>query len=463
MPRAGCDAAVACVIAAASLWGIIGIFTRSLGDSGLNPIQITWVRCCITAAGMLAMLLAFDRKLLRISVRDAWMFVGTGLLSISMFSILYFTAAELATLSVAAVLLYTAPSFVVVMSAVLFKERITRRKALALVAAFIGCVLTSGILGGAAGVSAAGIAAGIGSGFGYALYSIFGKFALRKYHPFTVTLYTFLVAAICILPFSCLPEIASAAAMPRNLGIMAALGIVSTLIPYFLYTYGLNRMEAGKASVLAFAEPMVATLAGFAFFGETPGISGMAGIALILASVILLSLEPKAGRAVHNRTQHTCAHVSPEIGSDPGGRGRPGHSPGHMRIRFRRPSVRKRGHCRGRNRTMRSGWLRFLGNRGILRADFRGVCREGCLGELGGLRPDSHRSRIHRHSAAAPEVRSRQEDGECADRKEHRPQIRHRKRLPGMQDRTRSGSGFLPELRPQIREADLTAVLCADY
>ncbi len=300
MRKAGLDWAIVSVIAAASLWGAIGLFTRALGDSGLNPTQITEVRCAITAAGMLIILSIFDRKLLRISIRDVWMFFGTGLLSIAMFSVLYFTAAELTTLSVAAVLLYTAPSFVVVMSAIAFRERITRNKALALAVAFAGCVLTSGILGGAAGFNAVGILAGIGSGFGYALYSIFGKFALKKYHPFTVTLYTFIVASLCLLPFSGASEIASAAASPSNLGIMAALGIVSTLVPYFLYTYGLNRMEAGKASVLAFVEPMVATLVGFAFFGEIPDISGFIGIALILASIILISSESQGDRAIDN-------------------------------------------------------------------------------------------------------------------------------------------------------------------
>ena len=70
---------------------------------------------------------------------------------------------------------------------------------------------------------------------------------------------------------------------------MLALGILVTLVPYFLYTYGLNRMDAGKAAVLAFVEPMVATVVGFALFGETVGPAEAVGIALILASVVLLN------------------------------------------------------------------------------------------------------------------------------------------------------------------------------
>ncbi len=289
-----------CVVAAASLWGILGVFSRSLGEAGLSPVQTTELRCLVAAVILLVLLAVFDRKLLKIEARDIWMFIGTGLLSISMFSILYFTAASLVTLSMAAVLLYTAPCFVMVMSVILFKESFTGRKAAALVLAFAGCILTAGIIGGSGPLNVLGIAAGIGSGFGYALYSIFGKYALRKYHPFTVTFYTFMVSCLCLLPVSDVPGIASAVSSSGGVVLDAlALGTVSTLVPYFLYTYGLNRMDAGKAAVIAFVEPMVATLAGFVIFGETLTAAAVAGIVLILASVVLLNMggrEPRVSK-----------------------------------------------------------------------------------------------------------------------------------------------------------------------
>ena len=50
---------------------------------------------------------------------------------------------------------------------------------------------------------------------------------------------------------------------PALLGKGLALGLVSTFFPFISYTLGLRQMEAGKASVLAFAEPMVAAVAGW--------------------------------------------------------------------------------------------------------------------------------------------------------------------------------------------------------
>lgn len=64
----------------------------------------------------------------------------------------------------AAILLYTAPTFVVILSALLWKDRITKRKLAALVLAFLGCCFVAGILNGALTLTPEGLLLGIGSG-----------------------------------------------------------------------------------------------------------------------------------------------------------------------------------------------------------------------------------------------------------------------------------------------------------
>lgn len=279
--------AVLMVIGAACLWGIIGLFTRPLSEAGLSSMQVTEVRCLVTAVCMFAIVLLYDRSLFRIRVKDIWMFLGTGILSIVLFNTMYFQAIEMLSLSMAAVLLYTAPCFVMVMSVLIFHERLTSRKLLALCMSFCGCVCTAGIVAGGANMT--GIVIGLGSGFCYALYSIFGKFALERYHPFTVTFYTFLIAALCLTPLCGLGGIIEVASDTTSLMYMICLGVLITTVPYFLYTFGLKGMDPGKASVIAFAEPMVATVAGMVFYGESLSFLNVLGILLILVSIILLA------------------------------------------------------------------------------------------------------------------------------------------------------------------------------
>ncbi|MBE6524557.1 MAG: EamA family transporter [Thermoplasmata archaeon] len=269
----------------AALWGIIGLFTRFLYSSGLSPMQITLTRCLVALAVMTATILVMDRKLFRIDPKDIWMFIGTGLFSIVFFNVMYFTTQQMVSLSIASVLLYTAPCFVMIMSMFLFKERITRLKILALILAFAGCVFSAGIGSEELNI---GILFGILAGFGYALYSIFSKFALKKYSLVTILFYTFLIASLCLLPF-CEPmtmvDLCNDTEIILNI---LGLGIISTVLPYYFYTKGLKSMDAGKASIIAFVEPMVATILSL-MIGDPFGISNVIGIVLILGSVILLS------------------------------------------------------------------------------------------------------------------------------------------------------------------------------
>ena len=176
----------------------MGLLVRPLNEIGLVTMDICFLRGFVTFVVMLAGLLLFDRDSLKIRLRDIWCFIGTGTLSVTFFNFCYFRTITLTSLSVAAVLLYTAPAFVMVMSFFLFKESMTKKKVIALIVAFIGCILVSGVITGGGDLNARGILVGLGAGFGYALYSIFGRYALQRgYNSLTITFYTFLFATFC--------------------------------------------------------------------------------------------------------------------------------------------------------------------------------------------------------------------------------------------------------------------------
>lgn len=283
------------VLAAGSLWGFMGLLVRTLNIVGLGSMDICFIRGAVAFICMLTGLLVFDRKALKIRLKDIWCFVGTGAFSVAFFNYCYFKTMTLTSLSVAAVLLYTAPTFVMLMSAVLFKERLSGRKLAALGLAFVGCAFVSGIVGGGGTLSATGILYGLGAGFGYALYSIFGRYALeRNYSSATISFYTFLFATIATFFF------VDAGAVFVTLGSSAGLLIktvllvlVVTLLPYLSYTKGLKGMENGTASVLASIEPVVATLVGVFMYKEEMTLQNLIGICLVLGSIVLINVNTK--------------------------------------------------------------------------------------------------------------------------------------------------------------------------
>lgn len=280
------------ILTAATGWGLIGVFSRPLSAAGISALQLTFIRSVVVMAGIGLFLFSKDRSLFRIRLRDFWMFLGTGLVSIIFFNICYFTTIQHATLAAASMLLYTAPCFVMLMSALFFKEKITAQKLAALALAFAGCALVSGFSGGE--ITLFSLLTGIGSGFGYATYSIFGKVALEKYDTFTVIFYTFVVSGFGLLAFARpLDTFFAVTEEPSSLAAALGLGLVSTVMPYIFYTGGLKYVEAGKASVLAFAEPMVATVAGVVIFHETLHMKNAAGILLIFTAIVLLNIPLK--------------------------------------------------------------------------------------------------------------------------------------------------------------------------
>ena len=279
----------ASILLAGICWGLIGLFSRNLLNSGVTPQDIVLIRNAGGLALLALMLLAADRKAFRISLRQLPWCAGTGLVSVLLFTLCYFSCQQYCSLATAAILLYTAPAFVVVMSALLWREPITRRKLVALGLAFLGCTFVSGVWSGGLSVNSTGLLLGLGSAFFYALYSIFGRYALRGSSPMTVVLYTFVFAGVGALLTGDAPGVISALAGDgRLLALAVGLAVISTALPYVLYTWGLAQVESGKASILASVEPVAAALVGVLAFGEPMTAGVVLGLLCILGCVMIL-------------------------------------------------------------------------------------------------------------------------------------------------------------------------------
>ncbi len=284
---------VLAVIAAGVLWGIISIFVKRLSSS-IDPLQISLIRMLIAAVCFSLFVLIKDRSTFKINWKDLWMFACTGIVSIVLFNTCYFYTTIHSQASIAVVLLYTSPVFVMIFSAIFFKEKITFNKIIALILTICGCVLVAGLIGGNVSIAPHVLLTGIASGLFYALYSIFGEIALRKYDTMTVTVWTFIFGLIGSIPLG-KPAATFRALTSEPILILYAfgIGILSTVLPYFLYTWGLGRMETTKAAILVAVEPLVGCVIGMTLFHEPHNIQKIIGIILILASIIILNLKVK--------------------------------------------------------------------------------------------------------------------------------------------------------------------------
>lgn len=280
------------VLAAGILWGCMGLLVRTANEKGFNSMEIVSLRAIETALFMLIGMIILNRKALIIKLKDLWCFIGTGIVSVVFFNVCYFSCMNYTTLSTAAILLYTAPSFVMVLSFALFKEKFTIKKVVCLILTFIGCVLVSGGFSGAS-LGAKGFLFGLGAGLGYALYSIFSRYAInRGYSSLSITTYTFVFAAIGSAPFvkwgHYVEKIANSGS---SLLAMIVMIFFNTILAYVCYTKGLEGMENGIASIIASIEPVVASLVGVIIYSETIGVMGIVGMLLVLSGTVLSQMN----------------------------------------------------------------------------------------------------------------------------------------------------------------------------
>ena len=281
------------VLSAGTLWGVMGIFVRHFNAVGLGSLEISLLRMTMGLVIVGIYLLLRHRELLKIQLKDLWCFIGAGIVSQLMMNFTYFSALQHTSLAVAGVLLYTAPIFVMLLSALLFRETITVKKVFALVLAFLGCVLVSGV-GTDSRVSLPGLLYGLGAGISYAMYSIFGRYAIRRgYGSWTLTFYSFLFCAFSSIFFCDFRLIVPVAVQPVEWVWIFGLGLVTAFAPYVLYSKGLEAMENSRASILASIEPVVAAVVGVIAFHEVLTLPVTAGIVLVLTAIFILSANKK--------------------------------------------------------------------------------------------------------------------------------------------------------------------------
>lgn len=209
---------LAAAIAAGALWGAIGIFNKWLFAYGLDPLTVVTIRVALAWVAFGLIILVTERRLFVIRRRDLPLLGAAGVLSVAAFSFLYSLTVQQSSVATAVVLQFMAPVYVVFISALVFKERVTAPKLVALVLALLGAVLSvGGFSRGALLITPLGLAAGIGAGLTYALYSLFGKAAAGRYAPWTVLFYTYGFGGLALLALW-LPTHPGGVADPRRSG-----------------------------------------------------------------------------------------------------------------------------------------------------------------------------------------------------------------------------------------------------
>lgn len=268
-------------ISAAS-FGTLAIFGRYAYADGMDTFTVLFLRFTISAAIMTIILLL--RKEPFPHGRILLQLIGMGALGYVGQSFMYLTAINYASAGLVALLLYLYPFFVMILSAIVFREHITRLKVIALILALVGTALTvdpngGQLIGALMAVTAAAI---------YSVYIIVGTNVMKHVSSVQSSMIIFASAGFV---FGILTAIKGPHLPTSNAGWFAMSGIVliATIIPVVTFLAGLEMIGPTNAAMLSTLEPVVTVLLAAWLFQEKLNTISLLGGGLILVAVLLLT------------------------------------------------------------------------------------------------------------------------------------------------------------------------------
>lgn len=275
-------AGVILIIISAAGFGTLAIFGRFLYAAGLDTITLLFFRFVLSTAVLIVILILRRESLPR--GRVLAQLIGMGALGYAGQSFTYLSAIKYASAGLVALLLYLYPAFVLVLSVIFLKEKVTWIKAGALTLALIGTGLTVGPAGG----QFLGILLAIASAVIYSVYIIVGAGVMKKVSAIQSSLVIFASAA---LVYGALTAVNGAHLPATGAGwwFLAGIVIVATVIPVTAFLAGLERIGPTNASLLSTLEPVVTVLLAAWLFAEHLAPIILIGGALILIAVLVLT------------------------------------------------------------------------------------------------------------------------------------------------------------------------------
>ena len=283
------------VALSAVLFAATGTASKFLFHGGVTPYQLVQVRTAIASAVLLAWLALADPACLRISRQSLPRFILLGfVLAATMFA--YFYAISKIQVAAAILLQYQSPVLVAAYALAFSRERHSPATVLAIAGSGIGCYLAVGAYSiDLLSLNREGIAGGLAAAAFLSGYTVLSESALRRYKPWTVLFYASLFSAVACnflpTPFEGLTRSYDAGQWFWILFI----SIVGTVVSLGLYNKGLRLIRATHASITATLQPIAAAVLAFLFLGEAMSPWQVAGVALVVISIIGLQAGKRKG------------------------------------------------------------------------------------------------------------------------------------------------------------------------
>lgn len=281
------------VLLGALLSGLVGPFDRTLSECGINYIQVTFFRAVITTVIIGLVMLIVSPSLFKVKKEHVLLFIILGLCK-GMMDVTFLHSQEEVSLSLTTVLQMTAPYFLIAFGVLLFKDKVSKKKIIAVILGTVAACLVSNVFLDSGSITFIGVVLGLVSGITYAVYMLVSSILIdKKYSVLTILFYAFAITSVVAVPTQ--PMAHSIDVLINNPSALASLFVVAigcTLLPYMADAYGLKYLDATVITVFSMLEIAVSAILGFLLYNEAMNIWMLIGMVVLLVSMLMIN-EPK--------------------------------------------------------------------------------------------------------------------------------------------------------------------------
>jgi drug/metabolite transporter, DME family len=268
-------------------WGLAGVFTKTMLDAGLGPLEIAFWRLLLSGVLFCGHSLLQQGLKLK-AVRDLWPLAGFAVFIIALNYLSFNYAIAFGGVSLVNVLLSTVPAFIALPAWLFLRERVTPRTLTLLVFSMVGLMLASWGGGKGIHISFASLSFSMVSVLTAAAFTLASKPLLSRYTPVTLNAFVMPLAALAVLPFVFFTD-----KLPQVWPQLALLVLLPSYLAYLLFQTGLKYLTVSQSAMLTNLDPATGLILAALFFGERFNTLGLVGVVLVLAVSILATLPEK--------------------------------------------------------------------------------------------------------------------------------------------------------------------------
>lgn len=283
------------VLASAVLFATKSIFIKLAYQEAVDPVTLLTLRLVFALPFFMAMGLLASRQTDAPALhRHDWaMMFLLGFAGYYLSSLLDFMGLQYISAGLERLVLFLYPTMTVLMTAFILKRPVNHMTWIAIVVSYLGMALVvwPDIHHGGDHL-ALGMVLVFGSALAYASYLVGSGEIIQRVGANRFTGITLSFSSLCCAAhFLIVNPLSALAVSPRVLGLGVILAIVCTVMPATLLTNGIKRVGASKAALIGAVGPVATLYLGYSVLGETMVAIQIGGTALVLAGVLMVSLN----------------------------------------------------------------------------------------------------------------------------------------------------------------------------